>query len=138
MVSESQLRKIIDLTIEELGENATKENIQAVVAAVLNTYENDEANAASEKNMTPAPLSYTKAMVSVLGPKNADALAALSSVFSKHNCEIMDISQKALHTLSAFIFIVDTSKLSSAFSILQNDLQKEAQALGLALLTAQE
>ncbi|ACF12655.1 ACT domain-containing protein-like protein [Chloroherpeton thalassium ATCC 35110] len=133
MVSESQLRKIIDLTIEELGENATKENIQAVVASVLEAYEQPDA-----ERLSGTPLLPQKALITVLGPKKPNALTALTPVFSKHNCDIIDISQKTLQAHFSLVFIVDISKLNTPFSVLQHELQKEVQALGLQLLAAQE
>ncbi|NTV47299.1 MAG: hypothetical protein HGB11_12450, partial [Chlorobiales bacterium] len=38
-VSQEELRRIIDIAIEELGEQATKETVQAVVAEVVREVE---------------------------------------------------------------------------------------------------
>ena len=141
MVSETQLRRIIDLAIEELGADATQATVQAVVADVLKEYEKGLPSLALSATRTTAPRqNYTsgRIIVTAFGKNAPGIVSGITSVLAAHGCDLQDVSQKILQDVFTLIMLVDISTSSADFLKLKAELATVSEKLGVQLIAQHE
>ncbi len=79
-----------------------------------------------------------KAVITVTGRDTVGIIAEVSSVCSKYNANIVEITQTVLSEYFAMIMLADISKLSSEFSSFVDALAELGQAKGLDIHTMHE
>ncbi len=139
-MTESEIRRIIDLAIEELGEKATKETVQAVVAEVIKEYEKG-APSLTLSNPNP-PLSKTqdsgRILVTAFGKNRVGIVSALTTALAEHQCDLQDVSQKIMQEFFTLIMVVDISKSPSSFVQIVDALSKAGEKVGVKVQAQHE
>lgn len=139
MVSEANLKKIIGITIEELGDQATKETVEAVVAEVLKEFEKGTPSltlaASLPKETNP---STGRIIVTAFGKNNPGIMSGLTGVLAQYGCDLQDVSQKMLQDLFTLIMLVDISKSNADFQTVKTALTAAGEKLGIRVIAQHE
>jgi ACT domain-containing protein len=72
-----------------------------------------------------------KAIVSVIGMDKPGIVAGVSTVLSKHNVNITDISQSYAQEFFTMIMVVDFEKSKSSLKMVNEDLKKVGEEIGI-------
>lgn len=129
-LTEEEIRKITLQAINELGDNATKENVKEVVSKAVNSSEyfpssNDEK-------------STGKVILTSFGMNHPGIVAGVTEALSNANCDIMDLSQKMMGDFYTMIIIIDISKSPKNLTDLQDQLNKTAERLKIKIYLQHE
>lgn len=139
-MTEAEIRRIIDLAIEELGEKATKETVQAVVAEVIKEYEKG-APSLTLSNPSPPTLPTQdtgKILVTAFGKNRVGIVSALTTALAEHQCDLLDVSQKIMQEFFTLIMVVDISKSPSSFAQILESLLKAGEKVGVKVQAQHE
>ena len=79
-----------------------------------------------------------KAVITVTGKDTVGIIADVSAVCSKHNANILEITQSVLSEYFAMIMLADIEKLNVSFSDFVDVLTALGDAKGLAIHTMHE
>ena len=79
-----------------------------------------------------------KAIVSVLGKDSVGIIAAVCALLSRHNVNVLDISQTILQEYFTMVMMVDLSDCSSSFADLAAALEEEGAERGLSIRIQRE
>lgn len=79
-----------------------------------------------------------KAIVTVIGKDQVGIIAAVCSLLSEKNVNVLDISQTILQEFFTMIMLVDTSTATVPFARLQEDLSGLGKEKGLDIRVQQE
>ncbi len=139
-MTESEIRRIIDLAIEELGEKATKETVEAVVAEVLKEYEKGAPSLTLSNPNPPLPKEQDsgRILVTAFGKNRVGIMSALTTALAEHQCDLQDVSQKMMQEFFTLIMIVDISKSPSNFMQIAESLTKAGEKVGVKVQVQHE
>ncbi len=140
-LSEATIRELTRKAIEELGPQATPDNVRRVVRDAIERIggEAPELSGLPGFNVSHLNLgSGTQVIVTVFGKNKAGVLAGVSRVLADFNANVIDISQKILQDWFTMILIVDISGLSSSFASLKKALGDTGEQLGVRVLAQHE
>lgn len=79
-----------------------------------------------------------KAIVTVIGKDRVGIIASICQILSRHNVNVLDISQTILEGNFTMIMVVDTSACDIPFSDLVTTLEKEGTVLDLTVHAQRE
>ena len=79
-----------------------------------------------------------RAIVTVIGKDQVGIIANVCSVLSKHNVNVLDISQTILQEYFTMIMLVDASQATLPFADLCDILKTEGEALGMDIRAQRE
>ena len=79
-----------------------------------------------------------KAVITVTGKDTVGIIADVSAVCSKHNANILEITQSVLSEYFAMIMLADIEKLNVSFSEFVDVLSSLGESKGLAIHTMHE
>ena len=79
-----------------------------------------------------------KAIVTVIGKDRVGIIASICQILSRHNVNVLDISQTILEDNFTMIMVVDTSACAIPFSDLVTTLENEGTALDLTVHAQRE
>jgi ACT domain-containing protein len=142
-LTEDEVRKIVNVTIDELGENATTEMVQSVVKEVVKELE----RGTPALTLLPDGLSLKgsvmshdsgRFIVTAFGKNQSGILSGLTGVLGKHDCDVQDVSQKMMQEFFTLIMLVDISKSKSDFKTIYNELAAEGEKLSVRVLAQHE
>lgn len=138
-MTEQEIRRIVDLAIEELGEKATRENVQAVVAEVVKEYEKGAPSLTLSAAKARAQEQETgRILVTAFGKNKVGVVSALTKALTEHQCDLQDVSQKLMQEFFTLIMVVDISKSPSNFSQVAASLNKAGDAIGVKVFVQHE
>ncbi|MFQ3599105.1 MAG: ACT domain-containing protein [Chloroherpetonaceae bacterium] len=139
-MTETEIRRIIDLAIEELGEKATKETVQAVVAEVMKEYEKGAPSLTLSIPKPPVPASHDtgRILVTAFGKNRVGIVSALTAALAEHQCDLQDVSQKIMQEFFTLIMVVDISKSPSSFTQILDALSKAGEKVGVKVQAQHE
>lgn len=134
-MTEAELRRIIDLAIEELGEKATKENVEAVVSEVIKEYEKGAPSLTLSNARPPQSASQEtgRMLVTAFGKNRVGIMSALAGVLAEHQCDLQDVSQKIMQEFFTLIMVADISKSPSNFMQIRDALLRAGERLGVSV-----
>jgi ACT domain-containing protein len=139
-MTETEIRRIIDLAIEELGERATKEAVHAVVAEVVKEYEKGAPSLTLSSPKPPVPTSHDtgRILVTAFGKNRVGIVSALTTALAEHQCDLQDVSQKIMQDFFTLIMVVDISKSPSSFTQILEALSKAGEKVGVKVQAQHE
>lgn len=139
-MTEAEIRRIVDLAIEELGEKATKETVQAVVAEVMKEYEKGAPSLTlSDRNLhVPSTHDSGRIIVTAFGKNRVGIVSALTTALAEHQCDLQDVSQKIMQEFFTLIMVVDISKSPSNFTQILDALTKAGEKVGVKVQAQHE
>ena len=79
-----------------------------------------------------------KAIVTVLGKDTVGIIAAVCALLSRHNVNVLDISQTILQDYFTMVMMVDLSDCSSSFADLASALETAGTERGLSIRIQRE
>ena len=79
-----------------------------------------------------------RAIVTVIGKDRVGIIATVCNALSKHNVNVLDISQTILEEYFTMIMLVDTAEADLPFAELVEVLKAEGEALGVDIRAQQE
>ena len=79
-----------------------------------------------------------KAVITVIGKDAVGILAKVSSICAESNANVIEVTQSVMQDMFAMIMLVDITKLSGDFSVLQDKLSALENNLGLKIHTMHE
>ena len=79
-----------------------------------------------------------RAIVTVIGKDRVGIIATVCNVLSKHNVNVLDISQTILQEYFTMIMLVDTAKCGISFADLSGILKADGEARGLSIRIQRE
>ena len=79
-----------------------------------------------------------RAVITVIGKDNVGILARVSSVCTKYNANVIEVTQSVMQDLFAMIMLVDISALNRDFVILADEMTALGEELKLSILTMHE
>ncbi|PID63091.1 MAG: hypothetical protein CR986_00490 [Ignavibacteriae bacterium] len=129
-LTEEEIRKITLQAINELGDNATKENIKEVVSRAVNK---SDFFSSSESEKSSGNVILTS-----FGMNQPGIVAGVTEALSKANCDITDLSQKMMGDFYTMIIILNISNSSKNLTELQNDLNNVAERLKIKIYLQHE
>jgi ACT domain-containing protein len=140
-LSEATIRELTRKAIEELGPQATPDNVRRVVRDAIERIggEAPELSGLPGFNVSHMNLGTgTQVIVTVFGKNKSGVLAGVSRVLADFNANVIDISQKILQDWFTMILIIDISGLSSSFASLKKALGDTGEQLGVRVLAQHE
>mgnify|MGYP003309409045 CR=1 FL=1 len=79
-----------------------------------------------------------KAVVTVVGKDRVGIIATVCNALSKHNVNVLDISQTILQEYFTMIMLVDTAEADLPFAELVDVLKAEGETLGVDIRAQRE
>lgn len=79
-----------------------------------------------------------KAVITVIGKDAVGILAKVSTICAETNANIIEVTQSVLQDMFAMIMLVDITKMSDDFVVLQDKLTALGDSLGLKIHTMHE
>lgn len=79
-----------------------------------------------------------RAIVTVIGKDQVGIIATVCNALSKHNVNVLDISQTILQEYFTMIMLVDAAQAKVPFAELTDILKQEGEALGVDIRAQRE
>ncbi len=79
-----------------------------------------------------------KAVITVIGKDAVGILAKVSSICAETNANVIEVTQSVLQDMFAMIMLVDITKMTDDFVVLQDKLTALGDSLGLKIHTMHE
>ena len=79
-----------------------------------------------------------KAVITVIGKDAVGILAKVSTICAETNANVIEVTQSVLQDMFAMIMLVDISKMTDDFVVLQDKLTALGDSLGLKIHTMHE
>lgn len=130
-LTEEDIRRLTMQAIEQLGDNATPDEVKKVVsAAVTNLGEKTLTNGQSDDS--------GKVILTSFGMNHPGIVAGITKILSEASCDIQDISQKIMGDFYTMIMIIDITNSPLELKELQEELNKIANQLKVKLYLQHE
>jgi len=131
MVSEDVIRKLTLEAIEQLGPQATTTNVQRVVQTAVNRLESSPAQ-------RPPSQDSGRIIITAYGYNAPGIIAAITEVLARHQCDILDMTQKLLQEFFTLIMIVDITKSPTQYASIGEELSTLGERLKMRILVQHE
>lgn len=140
-ISEATVRELTRKAIEELGAQATPDNVRRVVRDAIERMQGEAPELSGLPGFNVSHLNLgtgTQVIVTIFGKNQAGVLADVSRCLADFNANVIDISQKILQDWFTMIMIVDIAQLSASFAALKKALGETGEKLGVRVLAQHE
>lgn len=140
-LDEKDIRKITEEAVKQLGENTSPEFIEMVVKQTIN-----RLNTSSEQQKVDHnPLKHAvmnqpgnRIIVTAFGKNRVGILAGLTSILAKHQCDILDLTQKLLQEFFTIMILVDISNSPDDFETIKAETTRVGEELDLKVIIQHE
>lgn len=129
------IRRLVDRIADALGPGADPAQVEAIAAAVLDTF---DADAPASPGTRPAREPIDRVIVTAYGLDKPGILAGITNTVSGAGCNIRDVSQKILQEYFTLIMIADISAMHASVADLQKQLADVGQRLGVRIMVQRE
>ncbi len=125
----------------QLGPDATEDMVESVLSRVLEL--GTESGETAGAPTGPAPMSpdgdgRDRLIISVFGVNQPGIVAGVSQILARHECNILDISQKLMQEFFTMILVVDLAGPDATFELLQGEFDQLSGQLGIKIYTQHE
>ncbi len=79
-----------------------------------------------------------RAVITVIGKDNVGILAKVSTLCTKYNANVIEVTQSVLQDMFAMIMLIDISAINQDFANLSDEMTALGQDLGLSIHTMHE
>lgn len=79
-----------------------------------------------------------RAVITVIGKDNVGILAKVSTLCTKYNANVIEVTQSVLQDMFAMIMLIDISAINQDFANLSDEMTQLGQTLGLSIHTMHE
>jgi ACT domain-containing protein len=130
-LSEDEIRKLTLQAIEQLGENATPEEVKKVVASAIGNL--------NEQSLTTAPSGDSgRVILTSFGMNHPGIVSGITTALSEALCDIQDISQKLMGDFYTMIMIIDITNSEKDLKSLQEEMNAIASKLKVKIYLQHE
>ena len=129
------IRRLVDRIADALGPGADPARVEAIAAAVLDTF---DADAPEVPDTRPAKEPIDRVIVTAYGLDKPGILAGITNAVSGAGCNIRDVSQKILQEYFTLIMIADISAMHASVADLQKQLAEVGRHLGVRIMVQRE
>ncbi len=140
-LDEKDIRQLTEETVKQLGSGATPDLIEAVVREAINRIN----SVTDQPVIDPSPLKRAvshqagnRIIVTAFGKNRVGILAGLTGILAKHNCDILDLTQKLLQEFFTIMILVDINKSSVDFETIKTDVTRVGEELDLKVIIQHE
>lgn len=141
-LSEAEIKQIAEQVVQQLGSQATPQNVKKVVYETIKRI---------EKNELPEQKPDTKGLSGIAGGKVSDRvivtafgknkigiLAGITSCLARINCNIIDLSQKILKEFFTVMLLIDISGSNMDFEGIKQELIHTGEKFDLKVVVQHE
>ncbi len=125
----------------QLGPDATGDMVESVLNRVLElAAESGEFTGAPAGPAPPPPTGdgRDRLIISVFGVNQPGIVAGVSQILARHECNILDISQKLMQEFFTMILVVDLTGPDATFEQLQGEFDQLGSQLGIKIYAQHE
>ena len=140
-ISEATIRELTRRAIDELGHQATPDNVRRVVKDAIARMQEEAPVLEGIPGFSASHLRTgegTQVIVTVFGKNKAGVLAGVSRCLADFNANMVDISQKILQDWFTMILIVDIEGITSALAALKTAWGETGETRGVRVLAQHE
>ncbi len=131
-ISEDEIRKIALHAIEELGDNASPDNVKQIVEKSISKLGDQP------ESLPKADLSTGKIILTSFGINHPGIISGITQRLSESGIDIKDLSQKILDKFYTMIMIIDISNSPKDLKELQEDMAKCSEELQVKIYLQHE
>jgi ACT domain-containing protein len=135
-ITEELVRKITLLAMDELGENASAENVKKIVNHVIAAV--TENSNEIQKNNKESVNDSKKIILTSYGLNKPGVVYKISQILAEQECDIQDLSQKILQDYFTIIMFVDISHCKVSLNELKEKLQKLSEEMSIRIILQHE
>lgn len=128
---EEDIRRITLNAIQELGVNASPDMVRNVVSKAVDNIERQPVQNGNDKDSG-------RIILTSFGANHPGIVAAISTVLSETNCNILDLSQKILSDYYTMIVVMDINEAKVTLRELQEKLNNTADRMGIKIYLQHE
>lgn len=140
-LSEKDIRRLAQEAIKQLGDSATPEAVEEVVKQAIDKLDepvkNETVISAMPVPETPRKL-RNRIIITAFGKNRTGILAGLTGVLARHNCDIIDLSQKILQDFFTIMLLVDIAPSNEDFEFIKNEVTRKGEELDLKVIVQHE
>ena len=130
-LTEDDIRRLTLQAIEQLGKNATPEEVKKVVAQSIGNI--------SEQTAASVPTGDSgRVILTSFGMNHPGIVAGITAALSQADCDIQDISQKLMGDFYTMIMIIDITNSNKDLKSLQEEMNKIADKLKVKIYLQHE
>jgi ACT domain-containing protein len=140
-LSDNDIRQLAKEAVKQLGQTATPEAIQEVVKQAIsriNTEQSTVDKPVDVQMTSPPRKAGNRIIVTAFGKNRTGILAGITTILAKHDCDIVDLSQKILQDFFTIMLLVDISTSKTDFENIKNDIIKTGEDLDLKVIVQHE
>jgi ACT domain-containing protein len=129
MLTEEVIRSLTLEAIEQLGPQATTANVQRVVRTAAARLEGNGDHPAADAG---------RIIVTAYGVNRPGIIASITGVLARHECDILDMTQKLLQEYFTLMMIVDVRNARTEFTTIHDELAALGDEHGMRILVQHE
>ncbi len=140
-LKEEDIRKITKLTLRQLGQTVSAENVEKIVRAAVSKADDPSKDAVQgwkEVQATQKEPKGDRIIITAFGENRSGILAGLTGILAEYHCDILDLTQKLMQEFFTVMFLVDISEATADFESLKNALVKKGEELNLKVIIQHE
>lgn len=139
-LSEQDIRQLAEEAVRQLGESATPQAVEQVVKEAL-----ERIGQSAPKPAQPLPEAHraypqagNRIIITAFGKNRTGILAGITTVLARHNCDIIDLTQKLMQDFFTIMLLVDISACKLDFEGIKGEMIKEGEQLNLKVIIQHE
>ncbi len=130
-LTEDDIRKLTLQAIEQLGKNATPEEVKKVVTSAISNL--------SEQPLTGTPTENSgRVILTTFGLNHPGIVSGITTALSEAECDIQDISQKLMGDFFTMIMILDITNSTKDLKALQDIMNSVGKKLKVKIYLQHE
>jgi len=141
-LTEKDIRQIAERAIEQLGHDATPDNIRKVVEETVRRFDDGQARQVPERAQSSLPPTYNRrgdrVIVTAFGKNRKGILAGLTGSIADAQCDIIDLSQKILQEFFTVMILIDISTSEHDFDAIKQRLVDAGSRFDLKVVVQHE
>jgi ACT domain-containing protein len=137
-ITEEHIRNLTREAIKQLQNSATPEAVDNIVKSAIERLKSENEIGSQRPEQLAVSGNSKRIIITAFGKNRSGILAGLTNTLGKHQCDILDLSQKLLQDLFTVMLLVDISKSASDFETIKADMIKAGETLDLKVLIQHE
>lgn len=139
-LTESDVRKLAEEAIKQLGKSANPEIIESVVKDAVIKIDKESTVSQDFKTFQKATTGRSKnrIIITAFGKDRPGILSGLTGILAHHTCNIIDLSQKILQEFFTMMLLVDISECDVDFEFIKSEMIRKGEEFDLKVIVQHE
>ncbi len=139
-ITESDIRKLAEEALKQLGKAANPEVIETVVKNAVSKIDKESNVTQDLKTLQKesAKRSKNRIIITAFGKDRPGILAGLTGILAQHTCNIIDLSQKILQEFFTVMLLVDISECDVDFEFIKSEMIRTGEEFDLKVIVQHE